>query len=66
MAQFMLDFGVVGLLIIGLTALNGVIANGIGENLFGGKDRNRYPDASDRVQTNWKMVGGNNKTGRIR
>ena len=41
MIAYIFDFLLVTILIIGITAINGVIANGIGEKLFGGKTQIR-------------------------
>lgn len=40
MIAFFIDFVTVAALIIGITALIGVITNSIGEKLFGGKRKN--------------------------
>lgn len=39
MIAFFTDFIIVATLIIGITALIGVITNSIGEKLFGGKEK---------------------------
>ncbi|WML49561.1 hypothetical protein RCG23_06175 [Neobacillus sp. PS3-34] len=61
MGGYIFDLTVVALLIVGITALMGVITNGIGENLFGGKKRSEFVDQSAKYQTGWKAVGGNKK-----
>ncbi|WP_297992654.1 hypothetical protein [Anoxybacillus sp.] len=58
MAQFFIDFTIVAILVIGITALMGVILNGIGENVFGGRKKRLHTAMSEHVQTDWKMVGG--------
>ena len=58
MGGYIFDLAVVTILIVGITALMGVITNGIGENVFGGKNRNEFVDESARYQTGWKAVGG--------
>jgi hypothetical protein len=58
MGGYITDLIVVALLIVGLTALMGVITNGIGEKVFGGKRRSEYVDESAKYQTGWKTVGG--------
>ncbi|XJZ28188.1 hypothetical protein ACF5W4_05150 [Bacillota bacterium Lsc_1132] len=59
MAGYITDLTIVALLIVGLTALMGVITNGIGEKVFGGKNRSEFVTQSERFQTGWKKVGGN-------
>jgi hypothetical protein len=61
MGAYIMDLTIVALLIIGITALMGVITNGIGENVFGGKRRSEFVDESAKYQTGWKLVGGKKK-----
>ncbi|KON89421.1 hypothetical protein AF332_23130 [Sporosarcina globispora] len=61
MGGYITDLTIVALLIIGFTALLGVLTNGIGEKLFGGKNKSEFVDQSARVQTGWKSVGGMKK-----
>ncbi|MED3623121.1 hypothetical protein [Neobacillus thermocopriae] len=61
MGAYITDLTVVAILIIGLTAVMGVILNSIGEKVFGGKHRSEYVDQSARFQTGWKAVGGKRK-----
>ena len=61
MAGYITDLTMVALLIVGITALMGVITNGIGEKVFGGKNRSEYVDESAKYQTGWKAVGGKRK-----
>ncbi|AIM17435.1 hypothetical protein LRS37_02395 [Neobacillus sedimentimangrovi] len=61
MGAYITDLTVVAILIIGLTAVMGVILNSIGEKVFGGKRRSEYVDQSARFQTGWKAVGGKRK-----
>ncbi|MCH6265188.1 MULTISPECIES: hypothetical protein [Neobacillus] len=61
MAGYITDLTVVALLVIGITAFMGVITNGIGEKVFGGKRRSEFVDQSARFQTGWKTVGGKRK-----
>ena len=56
MAGFFIDFIIVAVLIIGITATNGVILNGIGTKIFGGKKVLQFVHQSDRMQTGWKML----------
>jgi hypothetical protein len=58
MIDFLIDLGVVSILIIVITALNGVIANSIGEALFSGKKRSQFVKQSKGVQAGWRNVGG--------
>ncbi|WP_223700682.1 hypothetical protein [Sutcliffiella deserti] len=58
MVEYFVDFTLVSILIIGITAVMGVLANGIGEKLFAGKKRSESFDKSASVQTGWKSVGG--------
>jgi hypothetical protein len=61
MAGYIIDLTVVALLVVGITALMGVLTNGIGEKFFGGKQKSEFVDKSASVQTGWKYVGGNKK-----
>ncbi|KAF0821234.1 hypothetical protein ACOSZF_14405 [Cytobacillus firmus] len=61
MVGYITDLTIVALLIIGFTALLGVLTNGIGEKFFGGKNKSEFVDQSARVQTGWKSVGGQKK-----
>ncbi|GGJ69936.1 hypothetical protein GGR02_002193 [Anoxybacillus voinovskiensis] len=58
MGQYFLDLAIVGGLVIGITALMGVITNGIGESVFGGTKRTEHVDESMKTQTGWRLVGG--------
>ncbi|MBM7653687.1 hypothetical protein [Neobacillus cucumis] len=58
MTAYITDFVLVAVLIIGITAFMGVITNGIGEKIFGGKRRTQFTDESAKYRTGWKMVGG--------
>jgi hypothetical protein len=61
MAGYITDLTIVALVVIGLTALMGTIANTIGEKVFGGKEKSKFVDKSDSMQTGWKLVGGKKK-----
>ncbi|HEY2421734.1 MAG TPA: hypothetical protein VGI04_09975 [Neobacillus sp.] len=61
MPGYITDLIIVTLLVIGITAFMGVITNGIGEKIFGGKHRNEFVDESAKYQTGWKTVGGKKK-----
>lgn len=53
-----MDLTIVAVLIIGITALMGVLLNGIGTKVFGGKNKSEFVDKSEKIQTGWKSVGG--------
>jgi hypothetical protein len=61
MGAYILDLTIVALLIVGITALMGVITNSFGEKVFGGKNRSEFVDESAKYQTGWKTVGGTKK-----
>jgi len=61
MGPYIMDLTIVALLIIGITALMGVITNSFGEKVFGGKNRSEFVDESAKYQTGWKTVGGKRK-----
>ncbi|WP_338472167.1 hypothetical protein R4Z10_05315 [Niallia sp. XMNu-256] len=61
MVAYLIDFLIVVGLIIGLTALNGVITNGIGNKVFGRRKRGQFVNKSASIQTNWKEIGGKSK-----
>lgn len=61
MGQYIMDLTIVALLIVGITALMGVITNSFGEKVFGGKNRSEFVDESAKYQTGWKTVGGKRK-----
>lgn len=58
MVPYFIDFFIVLGLIIAITALNGVITNGIGNKVFGRKNKSQFVNQSSRVQTGWKEIGG--------
>lgn len=58
MPGYIMDITIVAVLIIGITALMGVILNGIGTKIFGGKNKSEFVDKSEKIQTGWKSVGG--------
>lgn len=61
MSGYIIDLSIVALLIIGITALMGVMTNSFGEKVFGGKSRKEFVNQSARFQTGWKSVGGKKK-----
>ncbi|MDE3838226.1 hypothetical protein C0966_02345 [Bacillus methanolicus] len=58
MVKYLTDFTIVALLVIGITAIMGVLTNGIGKKIFGGKRKSEFVDQSLKMQTGWKTVGG--------
>ncbi|MFJ8530158.1 hypothetical protein [Bacillus sp. NPDC094106] len=58
MIAFFIDFAIVAILVIGITAFIGVITNSIGEKLFGGKEKMKFVNRSSDIQSGWKQVGG--------
>ncbi|MBD1383060.1 hypothetical protein [Metabacillus arenae] len=60
MGQYLFDFIVVALLVIGITAVLGVLINGIGQRFFGGKNKNVSVSHSLKTQEGWRKVGGRN------
>jgi len=61
MGSYIIDLTIVALLIIGITAVLGVVTNGIGVKFFGGKQKSEFVDQSAKFQTGWKQVGGKRK-----
>jgi hypothetical protein len=61
MLEYITDLTIVALLIIGITALMGVMLNGVGEKFFGGKSKSEFVEKSASIQTGWKSVGGKRK-----
>ncbi len=61
MGEYFADLAIIAILVIGITALNGVITNGIGTRFFGGRNKNRNVERSTSIQTGWKQVGGERK-----
>lgn len=61
MFEYIIDFMLVALLIIGLTAIMGVLINGIGEKMAGGKGDPESFNQSAKTQIGWNQVGGKSK-----
>jgi hypothetical protein len=61
MGAYIVDFILVAGLVIGITAINGVLVNGFGEKFIGRKHKSEFVDQSARIQTGWKQVGGGHK-----
>lgn len=55
---FIIDFVLLGILVIGITAFNGVITNVLGMKLFGRKNVNRFVETNAATQSGWRKVGG--------
>ncbi|AGK52735.1 MAG: hypothetical protein K0S25_1897 [Bacillus sp. (in: firmicutes)] len=58
MVAYIIDFTIVAILVIGITAVMGVVTNGIGIKLFSKKQKSQFVDQSNKVQIGWKQVGG--------
>ncbi|MGE7602037.1 hypothetical protein ACQKL5_05945 [Peribacillus sp. NPDC097675] len=61
MFMYFLDLILVAVCVIGITAINGVLTNAIGEKWFGGKRHSHIFDQSKRIQSGWNQVGGKDK-----
>jgi hypothetical protein len=61
MAGYIMDLTIVAVLIIAITALMGVMLNGIGTKVFGGRNKRHFVEKSESMQTGWKNVGGFSK-----
>jgi hypothetical protein len=58
MVGYIADLSMVAILVIGITALMGVITNSFGEKVFGGKNRSEFVNQASKYQSGWKAVGG--------
>ncbi|CEG26110.1 hypothetical protein [Bacillus sp. B-jedd] len=58
MGEYLMDFAIVTVLVVGITALMGVITNGIGENIFGRKNRSEFTNQASKFTAGWNEVGG--------
>lgn len=58
LGSYIIDFLLIALLIIGITATNGVVTNGIGTKIFGRK-KAEFVDQSSEIQSGWKKIGSN-------
>jgi hypothetical protein len=58
MVEYIIDFSLVALLVIGFTAIIGVLSNGIGEKLGGGEGNPESFNHSAKTQIGWNNVGG--------
>lgn len=61
MLAYIVDFLMVMGLIIVITALNGVMTNGVGNKVFGRNKKSEFVDQSSRMQTGWNEIGGKTK-----
>lgn len=58
MLAYIIDLSIVAILVIGITALNGVFTNAIGEKIFGRNKKSQFVDMSNKMSANFKQVGG--------
>ncbi|MDF2557084.1 MAG: hypothetical protein K0R71_912 [Bacillales bacterium] len=58
MFEYIFDFILVSGLIIGITAIMGVLTNGIGNHIFGGHNSSEFIDQSNKSSAGFKLVGG--------
>ena len=61
MPRYILDFTLVSVLVIGITAIMGVLSNGIGNHIFGGNNSSEFVDQSNKSTAGFKLVGGKKK-----
>jgi hypothetical protein len=61
MGEYIADLSMVALLIISMTAVMGVVTNGIGIRLFSQKNKMEFVNKSEKFQSGWKKVGGKKK-----
>ncbi|MFT4412493.1 hypothetical protein ACLM5H_01410 [Fredinandcohnia humi] len=60
MGSYIIDLAILTVLVIGITATMGVIANGFGEKI-GGKAGSTIVNRDLSVKAGWKSVGGKKK-----
>lgn len=58
MGQYFLDFVLIAGLIVGITALSGVMSSGIGTRILGKGNENLHVNHTLMTQKGWKTVGG--------
>lgn len=58
---YIMDLAIVAILVVGISALMGVMTNSIGEKLFGRKRKSEFVLQSARFQEGWKEIGGKKK-----
>ncbi|HET7657819.1 MAG TPA: hypothetical protein VFK37_05965 [Bacillales bacterium] len=56
MSSFIIDLILLGVFVIGLTAMLGVISTGIGERLFGRKKGSQFLDQTANSQKGWRKM----------
>lgn len=56
--SFIIDFLLLAVVIIGITALNGIITNVFGMKIFGRGQVNKFTSKTSHIQSGWKQVGG--------
>ena len=61
MGEYITDLSIVALLVVSITALMGVVTNGIGIKLFSGRNKNEFVEKSEQFQSGWNKVGGKRK-----
>ncbi|OEH91617.1 hypothetical protein [Bacillus solimangrovi] len=61
MGAMLLDFTLLALFIVGITATVGVISSAIGIKVFGRGKENKHVNQSNKTQVGWKAVGGTKK-----
>lgn len=61
MTDYIIDLALLAVLIIGITATVGVVTNGIGEKVFGGKGGSDILNRDLQVKAGWKQIGGKKK-----
>jgi hypothetical protein len=59
--KVLIDLALLGALVVGITAFNGIITNVLGMKLFGGSEVNRYTSKTALTRQGWRDVGGNSK-----
>ncbi|MDF2534962.1 MAG: hypothetical protein K0R18_1121 [Bacillales bacterium] len=58
MFRYISDFVLVSILVVGFTAIMGVLSNGIGNHIFGGHSSSEFIDQSNKSSAGFKLVGG--------
>ena len=58
MTEYIFDFILVAVFIIGLTAFMGPLTNGIGNIFFGRRKRTEYVNQTNRTTAGFHKVGG--------
>ncbi|MGM9987297.1 MAG: hypothetical protein ACI35O_08735 [Bacillaceae bacterium] len=58
MTNFVIDFIIFAILVIGITAFLSIFTNAIGEKVFGRKTRTIFTSKSRSIQKGWNAVGG--------